>query len=204
MTTYANDLHFAYSDFSLRKWEEQDLNLSGTFYLYLPTTEFSQAKKWVVRATSWMIFEKALNPDLKVSYNLKPELYWLTQKAFRIENSKIQPDGTSITDAYPGANQTAKLDHYIELSYTINNAVAPQIDLGVVHEWYADTQWVDNKPLLVESLKLAPGFFWSVKPSLKFLISAENKINIRDPNKSFQLFREEETTYLILTFWSLN
>jgi hypothetical protein len=199
-TTYPGDLHGTYSNYNLSQlgpWK-----LSGTFYLYDPTTQNSIDKMWIARTSAWLIFENKLNDKWSVFYHNKPDFYLNTQKSYRVEKSKALPDGSVLTDAFPDANQIGKLDHYVQVSRSFGRDFSAQLDVGIVHEWYADSQWV-NRPLLVERFKFAPNINFAVAGPLRFLFGVENKIDIRSPKKSFALFREEECSYYLMTFWTL-
>lgn len=200
-TSFPSDFHMTYSNYELKRWNS-DLNFSGTFYLYLPTTEFSQNKKWAARTSAWLILDNQISTKWKLSYNMKPDYYWLTQKSYRNEKVKTLANGGTSTDVYPDANMIGKLDHYAELTYSVSDNFSPGLAVGLIHEWYADSQWTTNK-LNTDRFKFSPNVFFRVHPQLAFITGVENKIDIRDPKKSFSLFREEENQYYVMTFWTL-
>jgi hypothetical protein len=199
-TTYPGDLHVTYSNYNIAKLA--DWKFSGTFYLYFPTTQNSIDKMWLARTAAWFIFENKVNDKWTLYYNVKPDFYFNTQKSFRADKSKALPDGSVLTDVFPEANQLGKLDHYFQVSRVFSRNLSLQLDVGLVYEWYADSQWT-NKALLAERFKFAPNVNFAVAGPLRFIFGIENKIDIRTPRKDFAFFREEESSYYLMTFLTL-
>jgi hypothetical protein len=200
--TTAADLHATYSNFALAKFT--DWNLSGTFYAYAPTSESSIEKKWTARVSSWLIFENKLDRNWTLTYNSKPDYYFNTQKAYRSERETTLPDGTKIVSAKAQNNMIGKYDHYFEISRYLNKTFTPSANIGVVHEWYYPSEQANTKDSVVENFKLSLGSWVYVNSNLKFIVAADNRIDLRDRRgNEAQLFRESEIGYTIFTFWTI-
>lgn len=184
--TIDNDFHIAYTNYTMLS-PESDYNLVGRFYMYFPTTEGAKNKKWVTRLKSWMTLEKAVTKDFVVSYNFKPDYFMHTQKAYKTEKS---------FGAVADNNQIGSLDHYIELGYRLNKWFTPQLDIGMVHDWYHTSAEADSMPALVEKYKIAPTTWFNLANSLKFILGVEYKYDAKAANFS----NPDEVNYYIMTF----
>ncbi|GIL18560.1 MAG: hypothetical protein BroJett040_23110 [Oligoflexia bacterium] len=193
------DFHMTYSNYTLAtlpgEWD-----LSGTFYIYWPTSESSQQKKWISRVQSWLIFDKKLDRNWSVTYNMKPDYYFHTQKSYRAET--VYPDGGRSVRS--DNNMIGKLDHYVSLSRYLNKVFTPGIDIGLSHEWYYGSEEANSKSAVAEYFKMAPNTWIMLSKRFKFIAGIENRIDLRDRRgEDFQLFRDKETSYYIMSFISL-
>lgn len=204
MSTTAGEFQGTYSNYSLAKLPG-DWNLSGTFYGYLPTSESAQEKRWAARVSSWLIFEKKINSDWTITYNAKPDYYFNTQKAYRAERPQFNraTGETTIVAKYYN-NMIGKYDQYFELSRRINDTFTPFVASGVIHEWYYPSDQTKSGDSLVETFKVAPGTWINVNQQLRFIVAAEDRINLRDRRGGdARLFRDNETQYYFMTFWTI-
>lgn len=202
MATASSDIAGTYANSSFTKLN--DWNLSGTLYAYLPTSSSSLEKRWITRFSSWMILDRPVGTTQKIAYHFKPDYYVQTQKAYRTETARPGPDGSLSTSAVAQNNSIGKVDHYFEYTYFLNDTINPFVDVGVIHEWFYPSDQAASSPSLVENFKFAPGTFVNVNPQLRFLFSAENRVNLQDRKSGdAQLFREKETVYTFMTFWTI-
>lgn len=203
MSTKLSDLHVTYSNYNIASFPGE-FDLSGTFYLYAPTSESSQEKKWAARVRSWMILKKTLDRNWTVTYNAKPEYFFNTQKAYRSERVNVDPAGQTFTTIRANNNKMAEYDHYLEISRYANKYFTPQLSVGWVYEWYHDSNEADSRDLVSESFKIAPSTWINVNRQLRFIVGVENQVNIRRPtNGEFRLFREQDNQYYLMTFWTI-
>lgn len=202
METRIHDFHVTYSNYEMGTMPG-DWDVSGTFYLYLPTSQTAQDKKWSAHIASWMIFDRMINRDWSITWNFKPHYWFNTQKAYRKETSSEAPDGSTFNKVYAENNEMGEITQYFELSRYFNRYFTPQIAVGTEHEWYTDSNEANSKPALIENFVIAPSTWIMVNRSLRFIFQIENSINIRNPQQEFQLFRESELQYLIFTFWTI-
>lgn len=197
-TTLA-DFHITYSNYTLANFPGE-WDLSGTFYIYWPTSDSSQQKKWLSRVQAWLIFDKKFDRDWSMTYNVKPDYYFHTQQAFR--NETVYPDGGRSVKS--DNNQIGKLDHYVSFSRYVNKIFTPQLDIGLSHEWYYTSEEASSKPSVAEYFKIAPNSWIMLSKRVKFIAGIENRIDLRDRRgEDFQLFRDKETSYYLMSFISL-
>lgn len=202
METRIHDFHLTYSNYEMGTMPG-DWDVSGTFYLYFPTSKSSQDKKWATHVSSWMIFDRAINRDWNITWNFKPHYWFNTQKAYRSEKTTTSPNGSSFTRVYANNNQTAEVTQYFEISRYFNSIFTPQLSIGTQHEWYSDSNEANSNPAVTDALIVAPSTWIEVNRKLRFIFQIENQIDIRTPKQDFQLFRESELQYLIFTFWTI-
>jgi hypothetical protein len=203
LQTQAHDFALTYSNYSLASFPGE-WDLSGTFYLYAPTSQSAQDKRWAAHVASWLIFTKVLDRNWALTYNMKPHYWFNTQKAYRKTSTRTFPDGGSSTRIFAENNQMAELTHYLELSRYWNRIFTPQLAVGFTHEWYTDSDQADSRPAVQEYLTVQPSTWIFVNRKLKFIAGVSNQVNIRDRRgEPFRLFREEDNQYYIMTFWSL-
>lgn len=197
------DLHVTYSNYNLANFPNE-FDLSGTFYLYLPTSESSQKKKWVTRIRSWLILTRVIDQNWTIRYNAKPEYFFQTQKSFRNETTKTAADGSEFTSVRAENNKIGELDHYLEFSRYFNETFRPQFTVGFVHEWYHPSEEANYKDSLSEKLKLGLNTWIEVNRKLRFLVGVDNEVEIRRPQGDFELFQEKDNGYFVMTFWTID
>ncbi|MFN7728264.1 MAG: hypothetical protein ACK5P7_03835 [Bdellovibrio sp.] len=203
MSTKLSDLHVTYSNYNLASFPNE-FDLSGTFYLYAPTSESAQKKKWAARIRSWLILKRTINRNWTVTYNAKPEYFFNTQKAYRNERENTDPAGQKFLSVRADNNKLGELDHYIEVSRYANKWFTPQLSVGWVYEWYQDSKEADSRDLVSETFKIAPSTWINVNRQLRFIVGVENQVNIRRPSEGqFRLFREQDNQYYLMTFWTI-
>lgn len=202
LTIKPHDFHVTYSNFKMAELPN-DMELSGTFYLHFPTSESSQDKRWAFRLASWMRLEKKLDHRWSLTYNMKPKFWALTQNSYRTSRTASRPDGSTYEDVRANVNQLAEYEHYLELSRYYNSWLTPKAEVGMIHEWYADSDMASGRTSVAESLRFSVGSWININRQLRFIASLQNTINLRDRYKPFGLFREDETEVVVMTFLTL-
>lgn len=204
MKNELGDFHFTYSNYQIAEFPGY-WDLSGTFYVYLPTSESAQNKKWATRLKSWMRLYHNINRDWTFIYNAKPEYFLHTQKAYRNERVNTAPNGQTFTSVKADNNKIGTYDHYLELRRYVNKTFEPGFQLGWVYDWYHDSNEANSKPTVVETFKAGPNTWIDVNKSLRFLVGFDTEVDIRNPKGGkFNPFDEETNSYYIMTFWNLN
>ncbi len=187
--------------------------------LVLPTSESSQNKKMIAALKSHSSFEKEYSNDWATVYNLKPYYYFQSQKAYRNEYDKIFDDGGTQHRIDTGANQIAKLEHYMTVAKYANKYFTPAFDIGFIHQWYYTSDQVRGGSASRNQMKIAPNTEIHVNSRLWFILGVESDVDLNnstldassgdtfrwrdDRDQSINFFRPENTQYYLLTFWSL-
>ncbi|MFN7454484.1 MAG: hypothetical protein ACK5RO_07470 [Pseudobdellovibrionaceae bacterium] len=194
--------------------------LEGDFRLYLPTSESTQNKKTITYLHSWLRAEKRLGAGWKATYNFRPSYYIQSQKAYRSERETVNADGSKQLRIEARRNMLFELEQYMTVSRYVNSWFQPQFELGTVTEWYHTTNQTNRGDSVKNYVSLAPGTQITVNRQLRFIFAIDNQIEITDSKssynsgkselswksrngKSIELFRPEQTQYLLLTFLSI-
>lgn len=202
LTVTPHDFHMTYSNFKMAELPH-DMDLSGTFYLYLPTSEAAQERRWAFGLRSWLRLEKRLDHRWSVTYNMKPKFWALTQNAYRSSFERTRPNGDTYMDTRANANQVAEYEHYLEFARYYNKYLTPKFEVGMVHEWYANSDYASRRSSVDESLRFSFGSWINVNRQLRFIASVQNTVNIRDRYKPFGFFRSDDTEFVLMTFLTL-
>ncbi len=202
LETTLDDMHIVYNNYALASfpWE---WDLSGTFYAYAPTSKRSQDKKWITRLRAWFMFQKALDRNWTVSYNIKPEYFVNSQRAYRREINDTRADGSTFTSVRAENNQQAEVQHYLEINRYWNRYFTPSLEVGFNTTWYETSDEANYSDLIREQFMISPGTWIHFSRGFRIKIGVENQHNIRTPQKPFALFREEDNQYKLLTFWTI-
>lgn len=216
LETKIADLYLNYANYKLAllpgEW-----GLSGQFRIYFPTSESMQSKRTIAYLHSWMIAEKIFRHGWGVRYNFRPTYYIQSQKAYRNEYDRVNSDGSTSTFIESGANLIGKLDHYVTVGKYLNEIFTPQVEMGFIHQWSYTSDQVNRGSASRNQLKIAPGTEIHVNRSLWFILAAESAVDLNDTRSNFKdgtlrwddnrgnhidLFRPENTQFLLFTFWS--
>lgn len=126
------DAHFVYSDYSMFKDEENDISLSGSYKLYLPTSQFSQTSKNLFQLRAEFYLDKRFSVDETITYVAKPELHFQSQRAF--------VDDTNPKFVSTRATRSGAFEHYLELKSDLNRTYSIKPALGFKEDWNYGSQ----------------------------------------------------------------
>ncbi len=198
MKTVSQDLHMVYTNYKI--WESaNEWILWGDYKFYLPTSDSSKEKRMQTRLSSWTRFEKEFQDGWNVGYNLKPDYYVQSQKAYRqvqVKNGQIFINART--------NKLGALDHYMTVAKRVNSVFTPALDVGMVHEWYHMSDQVNNEDPEVDYLKIAPTTEIHVHKNLWFILGVENKVKLGKNEPYPVLGRHEDLQWYLMTFASFS
>ncbi len=198
MKTVSQDLHMVYTNYKI--WESpSEWTLWGDYKFYLPTSDSSKEKRMQTRLSSWTRFEKEFQDGWNVGYNLKPDYYVQSQKAYRQVQVK---NGQTFISAR--TNKLGTLDHYLTVAKRVNSVFTPALDVGLVHEWYHMSDQVLNEDPEVDYLKIAPTTEIHVHKNLWFILGFEDKVKIGKNEPYPILGRHEDLQWYLMTFASFS
>ncbi|MFP5520637.1 MAG: hypothetical protein ACLGGX_12090 [Bdellovibrionia bacterium] len=167
-----SDVFLAYSLYDLGYIGPVDL--SGTFKVYLPTSEFSQNQKMITRLRFDLYAEMAVGRFSTLNYVVKPDIYIQSQNAYFDPLTKTFPDGVYVTNPIR-ANKQAELEHYLELVADYNKYLAIKPAIGFEETWYHESKAENIKARHNTSAKLSLGFEIRPTRGLTFTLGISNK-----------------------------
>lgn len=205
LETKASDVHFVYSDYNLAEFP-YEWDLTGSFYLYLPTSESSQQKKWITRTRAWFNFEKKLNRKTLFAVSFRPEYYFNSQKSYRRETFNTAADGRTFHSVRANNNTLGSLDSSLSASYALSKTFSPQLSIGLNQIWMEQSEHITEQPSYRDSFNLELASWITINRQLRFLAGYSNDVGLTNrffPEQQFQLMRPSESQFFVMTFWSL-
>lgn len=160
------DAHFVYSDYKMFKDEENEISLSGSYKLYLPTSEISQKIKNYFQLRAEFYLEKRLAVDSSITYMAKPEIHFQSQRAFVDD---MNPQFVNAKTTKSGA-----LEQAIEFKQDLNRTYSLKPAVGFKEEWFYGSEENQLNEDHTTTLRSALGL--EVRPfrGLNFTVSYEN------------------------------
>ena len=204
MDTKLGDAHFTYSDYSLAHFQGE-WDLSATSYLYLPTSQTSQDKRWSTRLASWLIFSNVLNRHWLLTYNMKPEYYFNTQRSYRQTGEATYPDATLPYPARAVNNMRGQLQHYVELTRYLNRYFSPQASVGFTHAEYEDSAQSNINPASVNTFDLSLSSWVTINNKLRFIVGVQDQVDLaKNAASTRSLFHDRDMEYYVMSFLSVD
>lgn len=162
----------------------------------LPTSESSRLQGWHARVkTEWEGTWRRGRFDF--SLNLEPEYFFIS----RTHTERLDERGRFPRVSRDNSRMAASRE-YVRTTYNVTDTWGPQMELGLEHNWIHAGR--GPQPTNEDFARLALGATWSPTRRLGFVAGAENKIDMRDRARGdWQLYRDTETQYYVLTFLTL-
>ncbi len=172
-----------------------NVGLSAQARFYFPTSEGSQEKSRAGTLGSWVTLSKPVSVLSDFSYHMKPKYYLNREKTY----TRVYPSGWSTIRQ----NKELSLEHYLEFTHRVTKDFSIQTSLKHYYETYLSSKSDKKDFFYRENAGLAVGFDYNATDKVRFIFIVEQKRNAKNPRDSFQLFKEEETSYALLTFLRL-
>jgi hypothetical protein len=138
-----------------------------------------------------------------VQYHFEPQYYQQSQKAYRSEWTNVSPPGQTFKSVQARLNKAAEMSNRVELLRYVNPVLTGSLTVGFNHEWYHDSQQIREGELIKESFETAIGAWLTLNRSLRFLLSLNSSLDVRNPRPEESLFTDRTTQYVLMTFWTI-
>lgn len=201
-STQLGDLHAVWNHFQfLELPHEWDVNAS--YYLYLPTSENSQRRRWITRLRAWWTLEHRPNRRSLMAFWIQPQYFFNTQKAYRDDQPRISADGRTFQRVFARNNLQRELKLSWVFNYALNTTFTPQLLMGYNQSWFENSQFVDRGDLYRSSWELQVGTWLKVSRTLKFLAGYIHEYPVTGRfAENAQWFDPQNSTYFVMTFWN--
>lgn len=198
-STKLGDFSVSYNNFSF--WKNDNWNLSGTFYGYLPTSETSQEREWLTRLKAWMILENKLTPNWTFLANWEPDVYLNRKSEYQVK--KVGRNG-AVTTEWTNAN-IGNLKQYATLMYFVNDTFEPFVSGGLSHRWNQTSSLTTKGPSYAESINVAAGTWIKVNRQFRMLAQVINDVPTqgRDLKRPYGYGRTDDLSYNIILFGTI-
>jgi hypothetical protein len=194
----ASDLHFNYSNYDLGA--NDYFKFSGSAKMYLPTSKFSQESTLQTRLAGQWTAETLTTRGWKLTYNLKPEVYWFKDSAYKKTIKTSQPGKASKTFFKTTQNKDAGLEQIVDATWFANRDLGLRLTVGFKDEWYQGSDKFKRNPYRAETFKWGPGFDFRLNGRVSFIGGIENSWPVIKPRSTQGLLKADETVYYLMTF----
>ena len=172
-----------------------NIGLSAQYRIYLPTSEKSQDKEIIAGLGGWFTLNKPVTTLSDISYHIKPKFYIAPKTYVRT----FSDGGTQIRQ-----NRQIDLEHYIEWNRRITQNFSVQASLKHYYDAYPAAPEHGKEFFYREDAGIAVGFDYGISRSARVIFSIEQKRDVKQAQKlSFKPFRQEETSFTLLSFFRL-
>lgn len=191
------DVHFVYKKYDLGYIG--NIDISGNIKAYLPTSEFAQNAKMIMKLRLEGYFEYAVGRFSTITYAVKPDIYWQRQTAYFNSDTPQYEDGSFKKDPRATSKQYA-LEHYLEAAMDINKYFAVKPKVGFDEDWYysSDVEGLEGSHVT----KVKAGVSLETRPmkGLTFTLGFQNATTLGSfKGKDVAYWQPENTEYTLMT-----
>jgi hypothetical protein len=190
------DLYVQYVNYNLGYYPG-DISLGGQFRVHLPTGEDSRNIDQIARFEIVLNFEKLLSNQFKLSYEIRPNYYWQSRRAFL--RTWDNDDGTS--GARVSATKEYKIEHGLEVQKMFNNTWGAGLAVGMTHQGYHGSEQNEIESRHTDELAVGLAGYLNISHRINFIASVEHESSVHNNRKGYKLGRREEVSYTLLTFF---
>ncbi|MCX7675480.1 MAG: hypothetical protein N2Z70_06595 [Bdellovibrionaceae bacterium] len=201
--TQLNDFHVVFNQFQFLELPHE-WDVSGSYYMYLPTSESSKERKWLTRLRAWWTLEHRPSRRSMVALWVEPEYFLNTQKAYRSVQVNTAPDGRTFERVFARNNMQGSLQVSLVYSYAIHNRFTPQISLYHDQQWFEDSQFVTGADTYRSALGAQFASWIQINRTLRFLAGYSTEVAQTGRfAQDAKWFDPRNSQYFIMTFWNL-
>ena len=167
-----------------------NIGMSGAFRAYVPISENSRDQTLITRFQARMFFTKPLGYGAQVTYVVEPRYFVYRDRAFLFRDGTFEQ---------ARGNRWGALWHYMEFAERIGDSWGLSQTLGFMHQWNYEVPASGIANRITDRFETNVGAFFDLG-TVMFRLSLLNSIDIRRPRQGFQLYREDETEYSLMTY----
>lgn len=195
--TDLQDVHFVYAKYDLGYIGDADI--SGNAKVYVPTSEFSQTAKMIMRLHFEGYVDYAIGRFSSIRYAVKPDIFWQRQTAYFNSGTPQYNDGTFKKDPRATTKQYS-LEQYVQAIIDLNKYFAVKPQLGFDEDWYYSSSVEGLEGSHVTKFKASLGL--EVRPfrGWNFTLGIQNATTLGSfKGRDVSYWQPENTEYTLMT-----
>lgn len=199
-TATLGDAYVQYVDYGLA-YLPGEVSLGGQFRVHLPTSKQSKEINQIARFEGVFTFEKLLAKATTLSYEIRPNYYWQSQRNYLRTWTFIGGDRDGEETGRIYQTKEYKLEHNLELATKWNKTFGNAISVGMTHEGYHDSAIENVVSRHTDELNVGASLIADLNYKFNFIASISNNIPVHNAKRNAKLLRSDEMEYVLLTFF---
>lgn len=178
-----------------------EVNMAGQFRVHLPTSQQSKEINQIARFEGVFTFEKLLARTLSLSYEVRPNYYWQSQKNYLRTWTYVGGDRDGELTGRIYQTKEYKLEHALEIEKKWNKHIGNAISIGMTHEGYHDSAIENVESRHTDEINVGASLIADINHKFNLIASIQNNVPLHSPKREAKFLRSDEMEYVLLTFF---